>query len=75
MTPVELQRRGMEILIRELGYADAVQFMLQFSQGRGDYTKERRKMLADATIDELLDATARRVNAAKRPSGRRRRSA
>jgi len=36
MTPIELQQRGMEILIRELGYADAMRFMLQFTRGRGD---------------------------------------
>ncbi len=34
MTPIELQQRGMEILIRELGYADASRFILQFFGAR-----------------------------------------
>lgn len=60
-TPFELQRRGMEALVRELGYADALRFMLQFSAGKGDYTKERRRLLAGATVEELLDASAKRI--------------
>jgi hypothetical protein len=61
VTPIELQQRGMEILVRELGYADAVRFMLQFSQGRGDYTKHRRRLLRDAELEELLKASERRI--------------
>ncbi len=73
MTPIELQQRGMEILIRELGYADAMRFMLQFSRGRGDYTKQRRRMLASVDLDDLLSATAKRLNKAPARRGRGRR--
>jgi hypothetical protein len=65
LTPIELQQKGMEILVRELGYADAVRFMLQYCRGRGDYTKDRRKMLAGATLDELLAGSRRRMTQAK----------
>lgn len=74
MTPVELQRRGMGVLVRELGYDEAIRFMLQFSKGRGDYTKERRKLLKDVTLDELLRESNRLVAQAK-PPRRRRKSA
>ncbi|MCW5776672.1 MAG: hypothetical protein KIS87_09560 [Phycisphaeraceae bacterium] len=79
MTPFELQRRGMEVLIRELGYADATRFMLQFSKGKGDYTKERRKLLAGVTLNDLLEATEARLSSAragaKRAAKRGRKSA
>lgn len=71
-TPFELQRRGLEALVRELGYADAMRFMLQFSAGRGDYTKERHKMLAGVTVEELLDATSKRVGTSAKRERRKR---
>ena len=72
LTPFELQHRGMDILVRELGYEEAMRFMLQFSRGKGDYTKERRKMLAGLTLAELLESSARSVKAAKAARTRRR---
>jgi hypothetical protein len=71
MTPIELQERGMAILVRELGYADAVRFILQFSRGRGDYTRRRRRLLANVGLDELLWASANRVKEASRQSRRK----
>jgi hypothetical protein len=52
--PAELRRRGIEVLVRELGYANAMRFMLQFDSGRGDYTKERDQILPVLTDDEFL---------------------
>lgn len=52
--PVELRIRGFEILVRELGYPDAVRFLMQYDRGHGDYTKERAAILQDLKIDELI---------------------
>lgn len=52
--PVELRRRGMEVLIRELGYVNAMRFMLQYETGHGDYTKDRYSFLPDWEVDELI---------------------
>ena len=73
-TPFELQRRGIEVLVRELGYAEAMRFMLQFSNGRGDYTAERHKMLGNPTVDELLEATAKRISTQAPKRERRKRA-
>jgi hypothetical protein len=54
VNPVELRRRGLEVLIRELGYSNAMRFMLQYDTGRGDYTKERYEFLPDWTVEELI---------------------
>lgn len=54
LTPIELQKKGMQVLMRELGYPDAIRFMLQFRRGAGDYTKERKGLLAGVTIEQLI---------------------
>jgi len=69
MTPFELQRRGMKVLIRGLGYADATRFMLQFSRGKDDYTKERRRLLVGVRLSDLLDATEARLGPARSEEG------
>lgn len=64
--PAELRRRGLEILVRELGYVDAMRFMLQYETGSGDYTRDRDRMLPDWSNEELLrraDELARRAKA------------
>lgn len=52
--PAELRRRGIEVLVRELGYADAMRFLQQFGSGRGDYTAERDRLTIPRTDVELL---------------------
>ncbi|MCI0366040.1 MAG: hypothetical protein L0219_19450 [Phycisphaerales bacterium] len=64
--PAELRRKGIEVLVRELGYADAMRFLLQFNTGQGDYTKDRDAMMPAWSDDELLreaDALARKRRA------------
>ncbi len=52
--PVELRRVGYEVLVRELGFLNAVRFMLQYETGSGDYTTERTTLLPDWTADEIV---------------------
>jgi hypothetical protein len=53
--PVELRRRGVEILVRELGYADAMRFLLQYELGAGDYTQERKNLMPEWNVDEMIN--------------------
>jgi hypothetical protein len=64
--PAELRRRGVEVLVRELGYADAMRFLQQFGAGGGDYTAERptpqmtdQELLAEADRLAKQDRTRR----------------
>jgi hypothetical protein len=50
----ELRRRGLEILIRELGYVDAMRFLHQYDSGQGDYTCDRQQILPTWTVDEMV---------------------
>ena len=53
--PAELRRRGLEILVRQLGYVDAMRFLLQYETGQGDYTRDRDQFLPPWTPDEMID--------------------
>ena len=66
--PAELRAKGTALLVRELGYEDTVRFLLQFSNGQGDYTAERDHLLVGLTLDELI-AEGDRLAAQQRASG------
>jgi hypothetical protein len=61
----ELYGRGLEILIRELGYVDAMRFILQYDTGQGDYTKERHQFLPDWTVEEFVREADKLVQESK----------
>ena len=43
-----------EVLSRELGSADALRFINQFTTGYGDYTSERDAMFGRDTLDQMI---------------------
>lgn len=53
IAPEQVRSRGVRALKKELGVAGMVQFMQEFGTGRGDYTKERRKVLDTLTLEEI----------------------
>jgi hypothetical protein len=50
----EVTRRAIAILSRELGTADALRFVNQFSSGLGDYTAERDELFAGQTLGQII---------------------
>ena len=71
-TNPEIRAKAIEILVRELGFEDAMRFMMQYSPGRGDYTRERRKLLSGVTVNEMFHAMNKKVTRRKpvRPRSR-----
>jgi hypothetical protein len=51
---VEVTRRAIEILLRELGTADTLRFVNQFSTGFGNYTAERERLFDGQTLDQIV---------------------
>ena len=51
----KIRTKGVSALLRELGPAGMVQFMQQFRHGRGDYTKDRHKLLGDLKVDQIVE--------------------
>jgi hypothetical protein len=51
---VEINRRAMSLLYRELGVVDAVRFLKQFTSGLGDYAQEREVLFASKTLEQIV---------------------
>lgn len=52
----EITQQALALLTKELGLADTVRFLNQFTVGYGDYTTERDALFANVTLDEILSA-------------------
>lgn len=55
LTMEEIRTAGLEALAERLGTVGMIRFLQQFHTGKGDYTRERGKLLAGLTIQEILD--------------------
>lgn len=53
-TQQEIVRQGYQALINSLGVVDSIRFIQYFSQGQGDYTKERHQWLDNTSLEELF---------------------
>ncbi|MDO8141422.1 MAG: hypothetical protein Q6358_07970 [Candidatus Brocadiales bacterium] len=53
-TFAEIKTIGWKALVKELGYSGATKFMLLYEKGEGDYTKERKELFKDVTIDDIV---------------------
>jgi hypothetical protein len=52
--PVELRRRGFEVLVHGLGWVNAVRFLRQYETSRLDYARERDQCLPAWDAETLL---------------------
>lgn len=52
----EITREAIELLSREMGVANTLRFLNQFTTGYGNYTEEREKLFADVALDDILTA-------------------
>ncbi len=50
----EINEQAIRLLVREMGAADAARFISQFTTGYGDYTKERKELFKDLTLEEVV---------------------
>ena len=50
----EVTQHAIQLLSREIGVADTMRFLNQFSTGSGNYTQERDTLFQDLTLDEIL---------------------
>ncbi len=54
ITIPEIKTRGWNALVKELGYSGATKFILLYETGAGDYTKERKELFKDITIERIV---------------------
>lgn len=50
----QITEKAIKILAKEMGIADTIRFLNQFSSGYGNYTEERDTMFQDLTLDDIL---------------------
>ncbi len=63
----EITQEALHLLYRDLGVVNTVRFLNQFTTGFGDYTEERRLLIDNQTLDEVLaDVRAFQANKASR---------
>lgn len=59
----EINQQATAILAREMGIADALRFLNQFSSGSGDYTSERDQWLGNLSLEQITwEIKAKRVD-------------
>lgn len=54
----EIREVGVEALAESLGPVDTVRFLQQFDVGHGDYTAERKRLLGNPSVDQILGKQA-----------------
>jgi hypothetical protein len=50
----EITRNAIDLLSKEMGIADTVRFLNQFTTGYGNYTEERETLFKGMTLDDIL---------------------
>lgn len=56
----EVTQTAIRVLCREIGLADTMRFVGQFTVGYGDYTAERDELFKDMTLDDMIAGIKRR---------------
>jgi hypothetical protein len=52
---IEINQKAISLLYKELGVVDAVRFLTQFTPGYGNYTEEREMIIADKSLDDIVN--------------------
>ncbi len=52
----EITEEALHVLFREIGIANTIRFLNQFSLGQGNYTEERDHLFAELSFDEAVKA-------------------
>ena len=50
----QITQDAIAILMKEIGIANTLRFLNQFSTGYGNYTEDRKALFQDLTLTELL---------------------
>lgn len=55
LTPAEVRRVGWEALTEKLGPTSALRFILDYDQGKGNYTELRKKIFKGKTVKSIVE--------------------
>jgi hypothetical protein len=54
MTQQQIRAAGIEALKQHIGVTGMIRFLQQNETGNGDYTKEKKELLGDPSLDQLI---------------------
>lgn len=54
VTFAEIKTKGWLALVKELGHSGATKFVLLYESGDGDYTRDRKHLLRDMSIEAIM---------------------
>ena len=54
LTPAEVRRAGWEALTEKLGPVSALKFILDYDQGKGNYTELRQKIFKGKAVKGII---------------------
>lgn len=57
---MEINQQAIHLLYQELGVANDVRFLKQFTVGFGNYTQEREVLFNKKTLDEIVSEIEKR---------------
>jgi hypothetical protein len=60
LPPAELTAVVIRVLCREIGPGNTIRFLNQFSNGSGNYTDERDRIIGSVTVDDIFAEIERR---------------
>ena len=50
----QINRDATQTLYRELGVSKTIRFLRQYSLGEGDYTREKKQVFKEKTVDNIV---------------------
>jgi hypothetical protein len=50
----EIKSKGWIALVKELGYAGATKFILIYEPGEGNYTRDRKRLFKNTSIEKIM---------------------
>ena len=51
----EITNQAFKLLVKELGSADTIRFLNQYTNGHGNYTAERDTLFDGLSLDQIVD--------------------
>jgi hypothetical protein len=56
----EINQEAIRVLSREIGLANTIRFINQFTSGSGNYTEDRRATYAELSLEDLVSEIKKR---------------
>lgn len=51
---IEVTEEALTVLSKQLGVADTMRFLGQFTAGQGDYTEERKDLFGGLSVEDIV---------------------